>query len=220
MTVFASTSQIVTDPNPFVRPRDGKRGDADTLSPDFEPGPFGKMVEPLRYDPRPEYGQPQIHEANPILVELRIASGAGIDWAITAFSNALNTSEQSSDAIRAIVREATDEHRDHARRVIDRLAQLRNRAAKAVEQDTPEELAAAAASAFDSSIRTTAYELVLGAIRCDREARERYQVIAHKSGLESLMGAYATKFEADAIAKEWNRVNSRHGITYRVEDDA
>lgn len=36
----------------------------------------------------------------------------------------------------------------------------------------------------------------------------------------AIIGAYATKFEANAVAQAWNRINGEYGIRYRVEGDA
>lgn len=58
--------------------------------------------------------------------------------------------------------------------------------------------------------------------RTQREAELRYLVIASQGRRypESIVGRYAAEFDANAVAKEWNRINNRNGITYRVEDDA
>lgn len=60
------------------------------------------------------------------------------------------------------------------------------------------------------------------AIEADRQEREgEYSVIATvgKGNPEARVGVYEAKFVADAVCKEWNRVNNKHGVTYRVETD-
>ena len=36
----------------------------------------------------------------------------------------------------------------------------------------------------------------------------------------AIIGAYRSRFEADAVAHAWNETNNKHGIYYRVEEDA
>lgn len=67
--------------------------------------------------------------------------------------------------------------------------------------------------------------IVTAAIKADRAQREAqltHLVIAEhgKNQPEAIIGMCPTEFEANAVAREWNRVNRQHGITYRVEDDA
>lgn len=65
-------------------------------------------------------------------------------------------------------------------------------------------------------------EAAIEADRAQREATLTHLVIAEhgKDQPEAIVGAYATDFEAHAVAREWNRINRRYGITYRVEEEA
>ena len=63
------------------------------------------------------------------------------------------------------------------------------------------------------------------AIEADRaqlEAEYAYQVVTGGTSRYPLaiVGAYRSEFEAKAVAKEWNRINNRYGIRYRVEVDS
>lgn len=61
------------------------------------------------------------------------------------------------------------------------------------------------------------------AIEADRSERGEgdYSVIATvgKDNPEALVGTYRSEFEAVAVCKEWNRINNKHHVTYRVEKD-
>lgn len=59
------------------------------------------------------------------------------------------------------------------------------------------------------------------AIEADRAQRHPWQVIAEhgKGNPEAIVGHYSSSFEAYAVSDEWNRVNGKHGINYRVEED-
>lgn len=35
---------------------------------------------------------------------------------------------------------------------------------------------------------------------------------------ENIVGTYQSRFDAEAVAARWNKVNNKHGITYRVEE--
>lgn len=64
-------------------------------------------------------------------------------------------------------------------------------------------------------------DTIAKAIEADR-AQNTWQVLTGGTSRYPLaiIGAYATKFEAEAVAEAWNRVNGKHGIRYRVEEDA
>lgn len=53
------------------------------------------------------------------------------------------------------------------------------------------------------------------------ELEEGYSVVATvgTGNPEARVGVYSTRFEADAVAKAWNKINNKHGVTYRVEVD-
>lgn len=66
---------------------------------------------------------------------------------------------------------------------------------------------------------------LVAAIEADRaqlEAEYAYQVVTGGTSRYPLaiVGAYRSEFEAKAVAKEWNRINNRYGIRYRVEVDS
>ena len=60
------------------------------------------------------------------------------------------------------------------------------------------------------------------AARAQLEAEYAYQVVTGGTSRYPLaiVGAYRSEFEAKAVAKEWNRINNRYGIRYRVEVDS
>lgn len=93
---------------------------------------------------------------------------------------------------------------------------------------TPEDIGefyAAGIATYDNGdivgTRQDIADLIADAIDADRWLLIRfpYQVITD-DGFSVVIGTYRSKFEADAIAKEWNRINNKHGIRYRVEVDA
>lgn len=100
---------------------------------------------------------------------------------------------------------------------------------------TPEQIAEATVESFESDDRmsvnphdltyTFGYpllkDMLTAAIEADR-AQRTWQVLAGGTSRYPLaiIGAYATKFEAEAVADAWNRVNGQYGIRYRVEEDA
>lgn len=92
---------------------------------------------------------------------------------------------------------------------------------------TPEEIAAGIALPSDLKDyhRDEVRQAIADAIEADRaqlEAEYAYQVVTGGTSRYPLaiVGAYRSEFEAKAVAKEWNRVNNRHGIRYRMEVDA
>ena len=94
---------------------------------------------------------------------------------------------------------------------------------------TPEQIAEGIAEKYQGKHwRTTGQNLmarIVEAIEADRaqlEAEYAYQVVTGGTSRYPLaiVGAYRSEFEAKAVAKEWNRVNNRHGIRYRMEVDA
>lgn len=97
---------------------------------------------------------------------------------------------------------------------------------------TPEQIAAQVAflltpgyaAAFDGFTRKDAEQIALAAIEADRaqwEATLSYFVIATQGSrsVETIVGRYSSKLEADAVADAWKDVNGQYGIHYRVEED-
>lgn len=68
MTIYASRTaeSLNSDPLPEVNP-DGTRAAIGEGRPTYEPGAFGKMIESVRYDPRPSFTPKTTHPANPVL---------------------------------------------------------------------------------------------------------------------------------------------------------
>lgn len=69
------------------------------------------------------------------------------------------------------------------------------------------------------------YECMVKAVKVERayqDAMRPWQVLTGGTARYPLqiVGAYQSKFEAEAVAAAWNRVNNKHGIRYRVEEDA
>lgn len=116
--MFASKTprDLNRDPLPWrvaVGPWRGSRMDA-------------RYAAEAEHDPRPEFDHPQINEPNPILVELRELRGA--DWArperyAAQYAMFLRWVDDPT-ASRDDPHPWTDAQRDHARRVLTRLAAL------------------------------------------------------------------------------------------------
>ena len=71
-----------------------------------------------------EFDHVQHNEPNPILVELRVAADVDFTWAIARMLDALTYDHRAPEAMREVVHRSLPEARDHARRVLTRLANL------------------------------------------------------------------------------------------------
>lgn len=106
MTQFSSREPFNDDPKPWTDTSTGERTSQRT----------GYMATGWAYEPRPEYNRPQNNPTNPILVEFRrsepwdIAIDAALELGWIDFKPIPNT--------------ATPAQRDHARKVLTRLANL------------------------------------------------------------------------------------------------
>lgn len=49
---------------------------------------------------------------------------------------------------------------------------------------------------------------------------ETYSVVGtFGAAPEGIMGEYQNRFDAEAVCAAWNKVNGKHGFSYRVEKD-
>ena len=71
-----------------------------------------------------EFDHVQSNEPNPILVEFRVAADVDFTWATARMLDALTYDHRAPEAMREVVRRSLPEARDHARRVLTRLANL------------------------------------------------------------------------------------------------
>ena len=76
------------------------------------------------FSPRPEFDHVQHNAPNPILVELRVAADVDFAWATARMLDALTYDHRAPEAMREVVRRSLPEARDHARKVLTRLAAL------------------------------------------------------------------------------------------------
>ena len=71
-----------------------------------------------------EFDHVQHNKPNPILVELRVVADVDFTWATARMLDALTYDHRAPEAMREVVRHSLPEARDHARRVLTRLANL------------------------------------------------------------------------------------------------
>lgn len=121
MTIYASKTprDLNHDPNPYATPSGYRTND--------RPGSYSWDKFPAHmktYNPRPEFDHAQHNEPNPILVELRVAADVDFTWATARMLDALTYDHRAPEAMREVVRHSLPEARDHARRVLERLANL------------------------------------------------------------------------------------------------
>lgn len=110
MTMFASKTprDLNHDPEPFIS-HHGRHEDADPAGWDFD-------VE-FDYDPRPEFDHVQHNEPNPLLADLREFWPVIIEDWIAALDD-----PWFMDGVPDEFGVATEDHRDHAKKVLNRLA--------------------------------------------------------------------------------------------------
>ena len=84
----------------------------------------GSQMEP-NYECFEHFPHAQHNSPNPILVEFRVAADQiGLAHALGWFTDALSADLTAPEKVREVIREASDAERDHARRVLTRLANL------------------------------------------------------------------------------------------------
>ena len=83
-----------------------------------------RLDGPTLADHIAEFDHVQHNKPNPILVELRVAADVDFTWATARMLDALTYDHRAPEAMREVVRRSLPEARDHARRVLTRLANL------------------------------------------------------------------------------------------------